>query len=262
MLVDSHCHLDRLELEAFSGDLDRVIETARGNGIGHMLCVCIDLEHFGDVVEIARRYSEVSCSVGVHPDATDVREPNHDELVALAAGSEVVAVGETGLDYYRLRGDLEWQRERFRTHIRAANQAAKPLIVHTRAARKDTIRLMQEEGADRAGGVMHCFAEDWDTAEAAMELGFLISFSGIVAFRNADALRDVAVRVPDEYLLVETDSPYLAPVPHRGKSNHPAWVRHVAECLAEVRGTSLEHIEAVTTANFERLFGIRIGTQD
>lgn len=259
MLIDSHCHLDRIDLEAFDGRLDALLAAARANGVGHMLCVCIDLEHFGDVAEIAEQYPEVSCSVGVHPDATDVREPQLDDLVELASHPRVVAVGETGLDYFRLKGDLEWQRERFRTHIRAARASGKPLIIHTRAAREDTLRLLEEEGAAEVGGVMHCFAEDWETAERAMALGFYISFSGIVTFRNAEALREVAARVPDEHLLVETDAPYLAPVPHRGKENHPAWVRDVAERLAEVRGTELAHIEAVTTANFGRLFGVHLG---
>jgi TatD DNase family protein len=253
-LTDSHCHLDRLDLEPFEHSLERALGEAGEAGVEHMLCVCIDLEHFDDVIGIAREHAQVSCSVGVHPDATDVREPSADDLVALAARPEVVAVGETGLDYYRLRGDLEWQRERFRTHIRAARQAGKPLIVHTRCAREDTIRLMREEGADQVGGVMHCFAEDWDTAAAAIDLGFMISFSGIVTFRSADALREVARRVPEPSLLIETDAPYLAPVPHRGRSNHPAWVRHVAERLAEVRGEAFDHIAAVTTANFRRLF--------
>lgn len=255
MLIDSHCHLDRIDLAPFGGRLDALLDAARENGVGHMLCVCIDLEHFEEVAGIAEQSPQVSCSVGVHPDSTDVREPRLEELVELAARPRVVAIGETGLDYYRLKGDLEWQRERFRTHIRAARQAGKPLIIHTRAAREDTLRLLEEEGAAEVGGVMHCFAEDWETAERAMALGFLISFSGILTFRNAEALREVARRVPDEYLLVETDAPYLAPVPHRGKQNHPAWVRHVAEKLAEVRGVELAHIEAVTTANFRRVFG-------
>lgn len=255
MLIDSHCHLDRIDLEAFGGELDRLIATAGEQGVGHMLCVCIDLEHFGDVAAIAERYPHVTCSVGVHPDATDVREPGVEDLVELARHPKVVAIGETGLDYFRLQGDLEWQRDRFRTHIRAAREAGKPLIIHTRAAREDTVRVLREEGAEAVGGVMHCFAEDWATAQAAMELNFLISFSGIVTFKSAEALREVAARVPDSHLLIETDSPYLAPVPHRGKENHPAWVRHVAEKLAEVRGVTVEHIEAVTTANYRRVFG-------
>lgn len=255
MLVDSHCHLDRINLEAFGGELDRLMATAAEQGVGHMLCVCIDLEHFGDVAAIAERYPNVSCSVGVHPDATDVREPHLKDLVELARLPKVVAIGETGLDYYRLQGDLEWQRERFRTHIRAARELRKPLIIHTRAAKEDTIRVLREEGAEAVGGVMHCFAEDWATAQAAIELGFLISFSGILTFKSAEELREVARRVPEDHLLVETDSPYLAPVPHRGKENHPAWVRHVAEKLAEVRGVSVGHIEALTTANYRRVFG-------
>ncbi len=255
MLIDSHCHLDRIDLEPFDGELDKLLGAAQDNGVGHMLCVCIDLEHFNDVAEIAAAHVNVSCSVGVHPDATDVREPSVEELVDLARHPQVVAIGETGLDYYRLQGDLEWQRERFRTHIRAARESKKPLIIHTRAAKQDTIRLLREEGAAEVGGVMHCFAEDWDTARQAMELGFMISFSGIVTFKNAEALREVAREVPDDFLLVETDAPYLSPVPHRGKTNQPAFVRHVSEKLAEVRGQAIETIEALTTANYKRLFG-------
>jgi TatD DNase family protein len=258
MLVDSHCHLDRIDLEGFGGSLEGVLDAARENGIDHMLCVCIDLEHFEDVADIAAGHAAVSCSVGVHPDSQDVREPDVGTLVELAAHPEVVAIGETGLDYFRLEGDLEWQRERFRTHIRAAREAGKPLIIHTRAAREDTLEILREEGAEAVGGVMHCFTEDWATAEAAMELGFYISFSGIVTFRNAEELREVARQVPDERLLVETDSPYLAPVPHRGKENHPAWVRDVAQRVAEVRGQSLEEVARLTSANFERLFKVSV----
>lgn len=256
MLVDSHCHLDRIDLEGFDGRLDRLLDAARDNGVGHMLCVCIDLEHFDDVAGIAADHASVSCSVGVHPDATDVREPGVEDLIELAANPNVVAIGETGLDYFRLKGDLEWQRERFRTHIRAAKQSGKPLIIHTRSAREDTLRILKEEGAETVGGVMHCFAEDWDTARAAMDLGFMISFSGIVTFKSAESLREVAVRVPDSHLLIETDSPYLAPVPHRGKENHPAWVRHVAEVVAEVRGSTVQAVAETTTANYDRLFGL------
>jgi TatD DNase family protein len=254
MLIDSHCHLDRVDLEPFDGSLGKVLDTARASGIGGFLCVCIDTEHFADVRDIAAAHEDVWCSVGVHPDSQDVHEPDVDELCRLAADPNVIAIGETGLDYFRLKGDLEWQRERFRTHIRAAKQTGKPLIIHTRAAREDTIRLLREEGAEGVGGVMHCFAEDWETARQAMELGFYISFSGIVTFKNAEELREVAQKVPLDRLLVETDSPYLAPVPHRGKGNHPAWVRHVAERIAEVKALSLAQIEDATTRNFHTLF--------
>lgn len=256
MLIDSHCHLDRVDLEPFDGSLDKALDTARANGIGGFLCVCIDTEHFTDVRDIAAAHEDVWCSVGVHPDSQDVHEPDVDELCRLAADPKVIAIGETGLDYFRLKGDLEWQRARFRTHIRAAKQTGKPLIIHTRSAREDTIRLLREEGAETVGGVMHCFAEDWETARQAMALGFYISFSGIVTFKNAEELREVARQVPLDRLLVETDSPYLAPVPHRGKGNHPAWVRHVAERVAEVKALSLAQVEDATTRNFRTLFRV------
>ena len=193
-------------------------------------------------------------SVGMHPDYETHAEPTTTQLVALAQHAKVVAIGETGLDYYRLKGDLEWQRERFRVHIRAARECGKPLIVHTRSSAPDTIAILQEEGAREAGGGMHCFTEDWPCARAAIEMGLCISFSGIVTFKSATALREVAVKVPDDALLIETDSPYLAPVPHRGKTNEPAFVRHVAEHLAQIRGVSLERIAELTTANFDRTF--------
>ncbi|MCO5107589.1 MAG: TatD family hydrolase [Burkholderiaceae bacterium] len=251
MLVDSHCHLDFPEL---SGRLDEVLAAMSSHDVGHALCVCVTLTEFDRVLEVAARDDRLSASVGVHPDYPDTVEPDVATLVRLADHPKVVAIGETGLDYYRTQGDTEWQRERFRVHIRAARQARKPLIVHTRAASADTLRLMREEGADDAGGVMHCFTEDWETARAALDLGFHISLSGIVTFRNAAALREVAARVPEDRLLVETDAPYLAPVPFRGKTNEPAFVRFVAGCLAEVRQQSPERIAEITTDNFFRLF--------
>lgn len=251
MLVDSHCHLDFPEL---AGRLDQVLAEMAAHDVGHALCVCVSLDEFDRVLDLAMRDPRLSASVGVHPDHHDMREPDVAALVRRAAHPRVVAIGETGLDYYRAQGDTEWQRERFRVHIRAARQAGKPLIVHTRAAALDTLRLMREEGADAAGGVMHCFTEDWDTARAALDLGFHLSFSGIVTFRNAAALREVAARVPDDRLLIETDAPYLAPVPFRGKTNEPAFVRFVAACLAELRQQSPEQIALTTTENFFRLF--------
>lgn len=257
MLVDSHCHLDFPEL---SERLDEVLASMQANDVGHALCVCVALDGFEQVLRIARSDPRLSASVGVHPESPDALEPDVETLVRLAADPKVVAIGETGLDYYRAEGDTEWQRERFRIHIRAARASRKPLIVHTRAASADTIRLLREERADEAGGVLHCFTEDWETARAGLELGFHVSFSGIVTFRNAQSLREVAVRIPDDRLLVETDSPYLAPVPKRGKTNEPAWVRHVAECLAQLRGCTLDEIAALTTENFFRLFrGARRG---
>ncbi len=253
MLIDSHCHLDFPDL---LDRFDEVRANMADNGVGRALCVAVNLEDFPRVLALARRAPELVASVGVHPDYSDVQEPDVDTLVALADDPKVVAIGETGLDYYRAPADeLGWQRDRFRTHIRAAKVCGKPLIVHTRSAAPDTIAILQEEGAQDAGGVMHCFTEDWDCARAAIDLGFCISFSGIVTFKSASALREVAAKVPDEALLIETDSPYLAPVPHRGKTNEPAYVRHVAEFLAQLRGVSVERIAELTTSNFERLFG-------
>jgi TatD DNase family protein len=249
-LVDSHCHLDFPEL---AGDLPAILEHMRAQDVSHALCVCVTVEDFPQVKALADAHPNLFASVGTHPDY-EHHVVTRDALVAHASDPRVVAIGETGLDYYRLQGDLEWQRERFRTHIRAAREARKPLIIHTRSAAADTIRIMQEEHADEVGGVMHCFTETWETAAAALALGFHVSFSGIVTFKNAAALRDVARRVPLERLLVETDSPYLAPVPHRGKTNRPGWVRHVAEEVAKIRGATLDEIASATTANFFRLF--------
>lgn len=254
-LVDSHCHLDRLDLTPFDGQLTKALQAANEQGVGHMLCVCIDLEHFDDVLQPARQHSNVSASVGVHPNQTEGKEPTVDELVTLAQDEQIVAIGETGLDYFRSEGDLEWQRDRFRTHIAAAKQTGKPLIIHMREATEDTLRILKEEKADEIGGVMHCFAEDRDAAKAALDLNFMISFSGIVTFNSAKELKEVAKMVPLDRMLVETDSPYLAPVPFRGKSNQPAYVRNVAEHVAELRGTTLEEIAMATTQNYFSLFG-------
>jgi TatD DNase family protein len=249
-LVDSHCHLDFPEL---AGDLDAVLEDMQAHGVSHALCVCVTLEDFPQVRALAESHDNLFASVGTHPDY-EHHVVAQEALVAAAAHPKVVAIGETGLDYYRLEGDLEWQRTRFRTHIRAARETGKPLIIHTRSAAADTIRLMQEEHAEEAGGVMHCFTESWETAVQAMEMGFHISFSGIVTFKNAGALKEVARRVPIDRLLVETDSPYLAPVPHRGKVNRPGWVRFVAEEVARLRDAPFEEIVRATTDNFFRLF--------
>lgn len=254
MLVDSHCHLDILDLSRHDGRVEQVLLAARDASVEHFLCVCISMENRQDVLALAERFPYVSASVGVHPNHGEGAEPSEDELVRYAQPPQVVAIGETGLDYYRSSGDVEWQRERFRRHIRAARRTGKPLIIHSRAAREDTIAILREEGADAAGGVMHCFAEDWDTARRAMDLGFYISFSGIITFRNAEELRQVARRVPVERLLVETDAPYLAPVPYRGKPNQPAYVAHVAETLAGIRSMDLMQLAEQTTGNFFRLF--------
>lgn len=250
-LVDSHCHINFPEL---AGDLDGVVERMAQAGVSQALCVCVSLETFPEVLAIAERFPNIYASVGVHPDHTEGREPEERGLVQAAGNPRVVAIGETGLDYYRVSGDLEWQRQRFRTHMRAARTARKPLIIHTRDAAEDTVRLMREESAGEAGGVMHCFTESWAVAKAALDQGFYISFSGILTFKNASALREVAAQVPLERTLIETDSPYLAPVPHRGKLNQPAYVRHVAEALASVKGVPIETVAAATTENFRRLF--------
>jgi TatD DNase family protein len=249
-LVDSHCHIDFPEL---ADDIAGVLERMASNGVTHALCVSVNLEDFPRVLKLAREHSNVFASAGVHPDHTGA-EPSESELRSAAIENRVVAIGETGLDYYRASGDLEFQRERFRRHIRVARALGKPLIIHCRQAADDLLRIMQEEGAAEAGGVMHCFTESWDVAARAMAMNFYISFSGIVTFRNAEALRQVALRVPLDRMLVETDSPYLAPVPYRGKTNEPAFVRHVAEAIAGLRAVPLDQIAAATTANFAKLF--------
>lgn len=253
MLVDSHCHLDFPELaDALPELLDRMADA----GVGAALCAGVTLERFPAVLEIARRHDRIYAAVGVHPDTQEGQEADVATLVHLAGDPKVVAIGETGLDYYRLEGDLEWQRRRFRVHIEAARRTGKPLIIHTRAARDDTLRILEEEEAGALGGVLHCFTEDRETAWKAVEMGFHVSFSGIVTFKNAQNLRDVAAELPLDRLLVETDAPYLAPTPHRGKTNEPAFVRHVAEEIARIRGLSLEDFARATTANFCRLFRI------
>jgi TatD DNase family protein len=253
-LVDSHCHLDRLDLAPYADGIDGVLAQAHAQGVSDVLCVSINWENFPAVLELAQRHEHVYATVGVHPNDDEGHEPTLDELSAAARLPKVIGIGETGLDYYRSTGDLTWQHERFRRHIRAARTAGKPLVVHSREAQADTVRILREEGADAVGGIMHCFVDDWDTAAQALELGFYISFSGIITFNNAVQVREVAARVPADRLLVETDAPYLAPMPYRGKPNYPAYVRHVAERLATVRGTTLEAIAEITSANFRRLF--------
>jgi TatD DNase family protein len=250
-LVDSHCHLNFAPLNA---GLEDVLQRARDNGVEHMLCVSVTLETFPEIRALAHEHPHVFASVGVHPNEREGHEPSVEELTRLAGDDRVVAIGETGLDYYRSQGDMAWQRERFRRHIRAAKASGKPLIVHTREAADDTLRIMREEGVAGIGGVMHCFTESAEVARAALDLNFYISFSGIVTFRNAEALRDVAKQIPQDRLLVETDAPYLAPIPYRGKTNEPAFVRHVAECLATVRQTTPDEIAELTTRNFFTLF--------
>lgn len=255
LLVDSHCHLD---FPDFQGREEELLAAMKTNGVGWALVAGVTLERFPGVLTLAERFPNLYAAVGVHPDTQEGEEPDQDRLIALAGHPKVVAIGETGLDYYRLEGDLEWQRERFRTHIRAARRTGKPLIIHTREAAADTLRILEEEGAGEAGGVFHCFTETRAVAEAALALGFHISFSGIVTFKNAIQIKEVASFVPIDRILVETDAPYLAPVPHRGKLNHPALVRHVAEEVAKLRGISTDELAQATTANFCRLFGVAI----
>ena len=251
MLVDSHCHLNFPELIS---NMDGVRQAMRDNQVGHALCVSVTLDKFPEVLAVAEANENIYASVGVHPDYEDEQAFTVEDLVRLAQHPKVIAIGETGLDYFRLTGDLEWQRERFRTHIRASIKANKPLIIHTRSAAEDTIRIMREEDVKQVGGVMHCFTESLEIARQAIELGFYISFSGIVTFKNAAALKEVAKNIPLERILIETDSPYLAPVPFRGKTNQPAYVKYVAEEVARLRGISLEEVALATTENFFRLF--------
>jgi TatD DNase family protein len=250
-LVDSHCHLD---FPDFDGRMDAVRAEMDAHRVTHALCISVSLAGFPKVLALAERYGNFYASVGVHPDNEERAPVDEDELERLARHPRVVAIGETGLDYYRTSGDTEWQRERFRAHIRAARRAGKPLVIHTRAAAADTLRVMREEKAEEAGGVLHCFTESQETADAALALGFHISFSGIVTFKNAGELKEVARRVPLERLLVETDSPYLAPVPFRGKTNQPAFVRYVAGEVARLRGIAPDEVGHATTGNFFRLF--------
>ena len=251
MLVDSHCHLNFPELSENIQTLRLNMQEAQ---VGHALCVSVTLDKFPEVLSLAEQFENFYASVGVHPDYEDIEEPTVEQLVALAQHPKVVAIGETGLDYFRLTGDLVWQRMRFRTHIRAAIQCAKPLIIHTRSAADDTLRIMQEEGAKQVGGVMHCFTESLEVALKAIEMGFYISFSGIVTFKNATQLKEVAQAIPLDKMLVETDSPYLAPMPFRGKINQPAYVKYVAQEIANLRGVSLDEVMQATTDSFFTLF--------
>ena len=253
ILVDSHCHIDFPELHE---NLIAVLDRANAAGVGYLLCVSVNLEDLKNIVEISHVYSQVFASAGVHPnhDQGALDSPTYVELREAVEDPVVVAVGETGLDYYRSEGDLEWQLDRFRRHIAISREVGKPLIVHTRRANHDTISIMREEGAADAGGVMHCFSEDWPTAKAALDLGFYVSISGIVTFKNADTVREVARQIPSDRLLVATDAPYLAPVPHRGHTNEPAFVADTARFLAELRGIDLETLAQQTTDNFFELF--------
>ena len=257
MYIDSHCHINFPELAA---RMPEILAKMAENRVSHALCVSVDLPHFPQVLALAEQYPQIYASVGVHPDYEDTPEPSVEQLLALSQHPKIIAIGETGLDYFRLQGDLEWQRERFRIHIRASRASGKPLIIHTRAAAADTIRIMQEEGAGTgaggAAGVMHCFTESLEVAEAAIAMGFYISFSGIVTFKSARDLQAVARAVPLERMLIETDAPYLAPVPQRGKVNEPGFVKHVAEYLADLKGVPPAQIAQQTSDNFFDLFKV------
>ncbi|MBU1332475.1 MAG: TatD family hydrolase [Gammaproteobacteria bacterium] len=254
MLIDSHCHLDRLDLSAHGGSLDAALDAARVRGVGHFLCIGVSADNAATVKQLSERYADVDCSVGIHPlDLQPGAAPALDWLLGELAHPHAVAIGETGLDYHYEPESAELQQASFRLHLEAARMTGKPVIVHTREARADTLALLREADLPQAG-VLHCFTEDWEMAKAALDIGFYISLSGIVTFRNAEALRDVARQVPTDRLLVETDSPYLAPVPHRGKPNLPQYVREVADYLATLRGVSPEGLAEQTTANFKRLF--------
>ncbi|MBT8514246.1 TatD family hydrolase [Polynucleobacter paneuropaeus] len=257
MFIDSHCHLDFPE---FQSRLPEVLSNMEKANVQHALCVSVDLPDFPKVLKLAEDHTHLYASVGVHPDYEDTPEPSFEFLVETAKHPKIVAIGETGLDYYRM-GDrsyesMEWQRERFRTHIRAAIASQRPLIIHTRSASADTLRILQEEGASKIGGVMHCFTESLEVAQAAMEMGFFISFSGIVTFKSAKDLQETCRQVPLNKLLIETDSPYLAPVPYRGKTNEPAWVAQVGEFVADLKGVSVERLAKQTSDNFFECFQI------
>ena len=257
MYIDSHCHLDFPDL---SDRLPEILATMKSNQVSHALCVAVNLPDFPRVLALAEAHDNLYASVGVHPDYEDTSEPGVEQLVALSNHPKVIAIGETGLDYFRLTGDLEWQRNRFRTHIEASRLSRKPLIIHTRASAGDTLGIMRESGAGLdqggAGGVLHCFTETLDVALAAIDIGFYISFSGILTFKRARQIQEVAKALPLERILIETDAPYLAPVPHRGKMNEPGWVKHVAEYLADLKQVPLAQVQQQTSANFFNLFNL------
>lgn len=254
MLIDSHCHLDRLDLTPYQ-NFAQFMQAMAEQAMAHLLCIAIDLNAYPALYNLVVNYQQISLSVGVHPNVHDAKEPSVEDLITLGHDAKVIAIGETGLDYYRRVGDLTWQQQRFRRHIQAAKVLNKPLIIHSRHAAADTLRLLAEEKADHVGGIIHCFSEDWEFAQAALDLGFYLSFSGIVTFNNTKAIQAVAQKVPANRFLIETDAPYLAPVPFRGKPNYPHYVRYVAESIAQLRDTSFEDIASLSTANFYSLFG-------
>lgn len=254
MFIDSHCHLDLIDLAPYKNDFGCFMQAVENCHIQHMLCIAITLEAYPAMADLVKNYPAISLSVGVHPNEREGKDPSVDDLLALGKDDKVIAIGETGLDYFRSEGDLQWQHQRFSRHIQAAKKLDKPLIIHTRAAGQDSLDILYEQGAQQVGGIIHCFTEDWAYAEKALDLGFYISFSGIVTFKNAHQIKEVAKKVPDNRLLIETDSPYLAPTPFRGKPNYPLYVPYVAECIAQLRGTNMAHIAKLSADNFNTLF--------
>ena len=254
MLIDSHCHLDRIDLKPYEDDFSCFMTAAKANQLEHLLCIAIDLESYPAMLDLVLNFPEISLTVGVHPNVKECKDPSVDELVALGKLNKVVGIGETGLDYFRSEGDLSWQHQRFRNHIRAAKILKKPLIIHTREAKVDTLKILKDEGAEEIGGIIHCFTEDWEFAQKALDLNFYISFSGIITFNNATTIRDVVKKIPSDKFLIETDSPYLAPVPFRGRPNYPIYVRYIAEQIAELRGITVNKVADITTNNFYNLF--------
>ena len=254
MLIDSHCHLDRIDLKPYEDDFSCFMTAAKANQLEHLLCIAIDLESYPAMLDLVLNFPEISLTVGVHPNVKECKDPSVDELVALGKLNKVIGIGETGLDYFRSEGDLSWQHQRFRNHIRAAKILKKPLIIHTREAKSDTLKILKDEGAEEIGGIIHCFTEDWEFAQKALDLNFYISFSGIITFNNATTIRDVVKKIPSDKFLIETDSPYLAPVPFRGRPNYPIYVRYVAEQVAELRGITVNKVADITTNNFYNLF--------
>jgi len=256
MLIDSHCHLDRIDLMPYQNDFANFMAAVGDKKIEHLLTIAIDLESYPAMLALVSDYPQISVTVGVHPNVHDGKEPTVEELIELGRPDKVIGIGETGLDYFRSEGDLGWQQQRFRNHINAAKALKKPLIIHTREAKSDTLRILQEENASEVGGIIHCFTEDWAFAQSALDLNFYISFSGIVTFNSAKEIKNVAKKIPSDRFLIETDSPYLAPVPHRGKPNYPTYVSYVAEHIAELRSTTFVKIADQSTNNFRTLFGI------
>ena len=255
MFIDSHCHLDRIDLKDFNNDFNQLLESIQQGQVERMLCVSINLEDFPAMKDLVKDQQNIDISVGIHPCDAQDDTIKLQQLIELGGDPKVVAIGETGLDYHYAKETREQQISSFEVHMQAANELNKPVIIHTRDAKQDTLNILKEGGVERCGGVLHCFTESWDMARQALDMGMYISFSGIVTFRNAEALREVARQVPNDRFLIETDAPYLAPVPHRGKQNHPGWVGHVAECLAQERGDSVERIAELSKLNYLRFIG-------